>query len=133
MSKKNKKTSERLVPVEKPQDQATQASPPPGPRLEEPPPPARKGRALGYTDPGTERGLPAPVSIWLQGGERVRLKKTQEYADGVVVREGEIGTTVNPSSQAASWVVSFPKVAGSKLRVVPQWDLERVDRAPAAH
>jgi hypothetical protein len=145
MSKnKQKKTSERLpVPVEKPSDivkgESSKASEPAAVTaaatksgvIDGPGRP--KTRPLGYVDPTKERALPAPVHIWLKGGERVRLKKTQEYADGVVVREGEIGTTVNPSSQAASWVVSFPKAGAGKLRVVPQWDLERVDAAPAGH
>ncbi|HZU96475.1 MAG TPA: hypothetical protein VFF73_07285 [Planctomycetota bacterium] len=83
-------------------------------------------------DPGKERGLPAPAHVSFQGGEKVRLKKAQEYADGVTVAAGEVGFTINPSSQAASWSVNFPKAGKGKPRVVPEWLLERLE-APKAH
>ena len=92
-----------------------------------------KGAKLAYDDPGTQRGLPAPSVHTLVGGERVRLKRAQTYADGVVIREGEEGVTLNPSSQAAHWCVRFPKAGGGKPRVVPEWQLQRLDAAPLAH
>lgn len=88
---------------------------------------------LDYQDPGAQRDLPKPYHVAFRGGEKVRLKKTQEYADGVVVTAGEVGFTVNPSSQAASWSVNFPKAGRGKPRVVPEWLLERVDAPKAAH
>jgi hypothetical protein len=84
-------------------------------------------------DPGKERGLPSPPHVAFTGGEKVRLKKTQEYADGCVVQAGEVGLTMNPSSQAASWSVNFAKAGRGKPRVVPEWLLERVGPAKAAH
>jgi hypothetical protein len=65
------------------------------------------------------RPLPAPMHLDLGGGEIVELTEDQVFADRVVVRAGERGTALYPSSQAASWVVRFPRV-GSKLRVVPE-------------
>ena len=88
---------------------------------------------LDYQDPGAQRGLPVPAHVSFVGGEKVRLKKAQEYADGVVVQAGEVGFTVNPSSQAASWCVNFPKGGHGKPRVVPEWLLERVDAPKPAH
>jgi hypothetical protein len=132
MSKKNKK-SHRL-PAETPSDvapalpKATAADLPKAPPPENAKPEPKKAQPT-YADPGAARGLPAPSHVSFRGGEKVRLKKTQEYADGTV-QAGEVGMTMNPSSQAACWVVLFPK-AGS--RVVPEWLLERVEPARAAH
>ncbi len=88
---------------------------------------------LDYQDPGKARELPRPPHVSFVGGERVKLKKAQEYADGVVVQAGEVGFTVNPSSQAASWSVNFPKGGRGKARVVPEWLLERLDPPKGAH
>jgi hypothetical protein len=88
---------------------------------------------LDYQDPGAQRGLPQPPHVAFVGGEKVRLKKTQEYADGVVVQAGEVGLTINPSSQAASWSVNFPKAGRGKPRVVPEWLLERTEPARGGH
>jgi len=78
-----------------------------------------------------DRDLPKPPRVSFAGGEKVRLKKDQEYADGVTVPAGAIGFTINPSSQAASWSVDFGKVGMGKPRVVPEWLLERVEAAKA--
>jgi len=88
---------------------------------------------LDYEDPGAARGLPHPPHVAFVGGEKVRLKKSQEYADGAVVHAGEIGFTIAPSSQAASWSVDFPVAGRRKPRVVPEWLLERVEAPKASH
>ncbi|MBI3722938.1 hypothetical protein HY251_03135 [bacterium] len=89
---------------------------------------------LACVDPGKERGLPPPVQHHFQGGEKVRLTKTQVYGqDGVTIKEGEIGFLVNPSSQAACWAVRFPKAGCGKLRIVPEWELEPQEPSRATH
>ncbi len=65
------------------------------------------------------RALPPPMHFDLQGGELVELVEDQVFADRVVVRAGERGTALFPSSQAAAWVVRFPRV-GRKERVIPE-------------
>ena len=65
------------------------------------------------------RDLPPPMKSAFHGGERVKLLKDQSCSDRVVIRKGELGTALYPSSQAASWVVHFPRV-GAKLRVIPE-------------
>ncbi len=65
------------------------------------------------------RDLPPPMRLDLHGGERVELVDDQVFADRVVVRAGERGIAMYPSSQAASWVVHFDRV-GPKLRVIPE-------------
>ena len=72
------------------------------------------------------RDLPPPYTIGFRGGELVELTKDQRYADQVVIRAGERGKTLHPSSQAASWVVLFPRISSSKPYVVPEWLLSRV-------
>lgn len=78
--------------------------------------------------------LPPPMQIAFRGGELVELTKDQHYADLVVVRAGERGKTICPSSQAAHWVVLFPRI-GPETRVVPEWRLRRPEgaAAPAGH
>jgi hypothetical protein len=76
--------------------------------------------------PGTERELPEVMHVAFHGGETVELLKDQKYADRVVVRAGERGKAISPSSQAASWVVLFSRL-GAKTRVVPEWLLKKVD------
>jgi hypothetical protein len=88
---------------------------------------------LDYQDPGAARELPQPPHVSFVGGEKVRLKKAQEYADGVVVAAGEVGVTIAPSSQAASWSVNFAKAGRGKPRVVPEWLLERTGPPKKAH
>jgi hypothetical protein len=90
-------------------------------------------RAEGEEVTTVDRDLPKPPHVSFVGGEKVRLKKAQEYADGVVVPAGEVGFTINPSSQAASWSVNFPKAGKGMPRVVPEWLLERVDAPKSAH
>ena len=80
-----------------------------------------------------DRERPQPPHVAFEGGEKVRLKKAQEYADGVVVQAGETGFTIAPSSQAASWSVNFPKAGRGKPRVVPEWLLERMEAPKGAH
>ena len=84
---------------------------------------AGDGAALSMTE---VRDLPKPYSIEFHGGELVELTKDQRYADQVVIRAGERGKTLHPSSQAASWVVLFPRISSSKPYVVPEWLLSRV-------
>lgn len=84
-----------------------------------------RGPAL---DEAVRPELPAPMRIAFKGGELVELTKDQHYADLVVVRAGERGKTICPSSQAAHWVVLFPRI-GSETRVVPEWRLRRVEGA----
>ena len=68
--------------------------------------------------------LPAPMRIAFRGGEEVQLMADQLYADKVLVRRGERGKVMHPSSQAAAWVVWFPMV-GEKYRVVPERLLQK--------
>ncbi|RMG14886.1 MAG: hypothetical protein D6731_09515 [Planctomycetota bacterium] len=68
--------------------------------------------------------LPDCMRLRLHGGERVRLLADQVFADKTVVRAGEQGVALYPSSQAASWVVRFTPRLGPKLRVVPERLLE---------
>ena len=76
-----------------------------------------------------ERSLPPPLRGAFVGGERIRLTKTQQFADGVSVREGEVGFLMNTSSQAACWAVIFPGSAGgSDPHVVPESLLEPMGR-----
>ncbi len=63
--------------------------------------------------------LPEPMKLAFAGGMRVELAEDQRYADDLVVRAGERGRTICPSSQAAAWVVHFPRVT-RKHRVVPE-------------
>lgn len=79
----------------------------------------------GVHSHGTDRELPPVMHVAFHGGETVELLKDQKYADRVVVRAGERGKAICPSSQAASWVVLFPRL-GSKTRVVPEWLLKQV-------
>jgi len=73
-----------------------------------------------------DRELPPVYTLQFRGGELVELTKDQRYADQVVIRAGERGKTLHPSSQAASWVVLFPRISSSKPYVVPEWLLSRV-------
>ena len=59
----------------------------------------------------------------LHGGEIVTLREDQIFFDKVVIRAGERGKALYPSSQAAAWVVHFPRV-GPKFRVIPEPLLE---------
>ena len=59
------------------------------------------------------------MAMRLHGGETIELVEDQIYADRVVIRAGERGRALYPSSQAASWVVHFSRV-GPKFRVVPE-------------
>lgn len=68
---------------------------------------------------GRARPLPAPMQMRLHGGETVELIEDQVFADKVVIPAGEKGMALQPSSQAAAWVVRFPRV-GKKLRVIPE-------------
>jgi hypothetical protein len=84
---------------------------------------APAGERAHATDP--HRGdLPPPMRIAFHGGEDVQLLQDQLYADKVLVRRGERGRVMHPSSQAASWVVWFPMV-GEKYRVVPERLLQK--------
>jgi len=74
---------------------------------------------LASVTEGRRRPLPPPMSLDLAPGAAVELAEDQVFADRVVVKAGEPGTALYPSSQAAAWVVRFPKV-GSKLRVIPE-------------
>jgi hypothetical protein len=77
--------------------------------------------------PGVDRkNLPPVIRAVYHGGEKVQLQQDQLYADKVLIRRGETGRIMHPSSQAAAWVVLFPMV-GSKLRVVPEHLLARVE------
>ena len=69
--------------------------------------------------PERQRELPPPMALELQGGEDVKLLEDQVFADKVVIRRGERGRALYPSSQAACWVVHFKRV-GPKLRVIPE-------------
>lgn len=71
------------------------------------------------------RALPPVIKTAFRGGEDVQLGADQLYADKVLVRRGERGRVMFPSSQAASWVVWFPMM-GEKYRVVPERLLARV-------
>jgi len=71
------------------------------------------------------RALPPVIKTIFRGGEDVQLSADQLYADKVLVRRGERGRIMHPSSQAASWVVWFPMM-GEKYRVVPERLLARV-------
>ena len=68
---------------------------------------------------GRGRDLPAPMDMRLHGGETVELIEDQVFADKVVIPAGEKGRAMHPSSQAAAWVILFPRV-GKKLRVIPE-------------
>jgi hypothetical protein len=138
MSKK-KKTSERIPVDDPPPNSAAKApsgepvaaaapAPAPSPKKEKPAPPKVK---LNYVDPGAERKLPAPPRISVAPGDRVRLKKAQEYADATVPAGSE-GFALNPSSQAACWCVSF-LTPGGPVRVVPEWLLEPAGSASSSH
>ena len=95
--------------------------------------PARSGgSAASATQEPVRPELPAPMKIAFRGGELVELTKDQHYADLVVVRAGERGKTICPSSQAAHWVVLFPRI-GPETRVVPEWRLRRVGPATGGH
>jgi hypothetical protein len=82
--------------------------------------------------PHLDRDLPPPIKIAFGGGDQVTLLEDQLYADKVLVRKGERGRVMYPSSQAASWVVHFPRV-GAKYRVVPERLLARAEAPRAAH
>jgi hypothetical protein len=73
-----------------------------------------------------DRDLPDPMHMRLSGGETVRLRETQVFFDKVVIRSGEVGRALYPSSQAAAWVVHFARV-GPKFRVIPEPLLEVVE------
>jgi hypothetical protein len=75
-------------------------------------------RELG-TPERARTNLPEPMKLAFAGGMRVELAQDQRYADDLVVRAGERGRTICPSSQAAAWVVHFPRVT-KKHRVVPE-------------
>lgn len=68
------------------------------------------------------RKLPPPMRHALHGGEKVKVKARQEYYDGFIAEVGDEGLAMHPGSQAATWVVLFPKAR--TRRVVPEWDLE---------
>ena len=73
---------------------------------------------------GLDRHLPPPFAVAYHGGETVTLAQDQLYADRVMIRKGERGRVMYPSSQAAAWVVHFPRI-GPKYRVVPEPLLSR--------
>lgn len=70
--------------------------------------------------PPRKRRLPPPMKLQFKGGMIVELLEDQRFADDVVIRKGERGQTICPSSQAASWTVLFARVS-SKPRVVSEW------------
>jgi hypothetical protein len=74
---------------------------------------------LAESPKGISRALPPPSAMGLKGGETVKLREEQVFWDKVAIREGEVGKALYPSSQAAAWVVHFPRV-GPKLRVIPE-------------
>lgn len=84
------------------------------------------GSAPAATSTPLRADLPPVMALELHGGEAIKLKADQVFADRVVIRAGEKGRAMYPSSQAASWVVLFPRV-GAKLRVIPEHLLELVD------
>jgi hypothetical protein len=84
---------------------------------ESPPRPESEGAPPSGVAP--DRDIPPPMAMNLAAGSRVELVDDQVFADRVVIRRGEGGRILYPSSQAASWVVHFPRV-GPKLRVVPE-------------
>ncbi len=90
-------------------------------------PPVEAASALLPADEpqGLDRTLPAPMAMRLAGGETVTLRQDQIFYDKVVIRAGERGKALYPSSQAASWVVHFPRV-GPKFRVIPEPLLEAI-------
>ena len=51
---------------------------------------------------GLDRPLPAPMHMRLHGGEIVTLRELQVFADTTVIRPGERGKALYPSSQAAA-------------------------------
>jgi hypothetical protein len=73
-----------------------------------------------------DRHVPPPMRIAFAPGDSVQLAEDQRYADKVLVRRGERGKVMHPSSQAASWVVWFPMM-GPKHRVVPERLLRPTD------
>ncbi|HBP22602.1 MAG TPA: hypothetical protein DEA08_33085 [Planctomycetes bacterium] len=83
---------------------------------------------LALKDGRTREGLPAPMHMRLHGGELVELTEDQVFNDKVVIRAGERGRALQPSSQAAAWVVHFPRV-GRKRRVIPEPLLRIVEAA----
>jgi hypothetical protein len=92
--------------------------------------PAASGQApVAVADHGhagdPHRALPPVIKSAFRGGEDVQLGADQLYADKVLVRRGERGRVMFPSSQAASWVIWFPMM-GEKYRVVPERLLQRV-------
>lgn len=89
-------------------------------------PVAPEARGGDATAVAPERVLPSPMRFDLNGGELVELVEDQVFADRVVVRAGERGVTLFPSSQAAAWVVRFPRV-GRKERVIPERLLRVID------
>lgn len=95
---------------------------------------AAPSAALAPDRPGTGEGraLPPPMKMHLREGSHVKLKDDQAFADGVRIYRGEGGRILYPSSQAAAWVVRFPRV-GPKLRVVAESLLEPIEGAGGGH
>ena len=92
----------------------------------EAPPAEEDGVPASIQDPqGMDRSLPAPLKMRLKGGEIITLREDQIFFDRVVIRSGERGKALYPSSQAAAWVVHFPRV-GPTFRVIPEPLLEVV-------
>lgn len=91
----------------------------------EAPPSGAEGGEAPHGAHMVDRDLPEPMHMRLSGGETVRLRETQVFYDKVVIRSGEVGRALYPSSQAAAWVVHFPRV-GPKFRVIPEPLLEVV-------
>lgn len=72
------------------------------------------------------RDLPTPSHRAFHGGETVKITKTLKFEDDFVLEQGSQGMAMHPGSQAATWVVFFPKL--KTRRVVPEWDLEVVSK-----
>ena len=92
--------------------------------LQPAPAPAPDARPDQAHAPSLDRALPPPMRIAFGPGDAVQLAEDQRYADRALVRKGERGKVMHPSSQAASWVVWFPMM-GPKYRVVPEGLLSR--------
>lgn len=121
-SRNNVGASTNVASLAKPSELRTPAAPAPAAAA------APQARSLPI-----EREVPPPMKLAFRGGDQVTLLEDQLYADRVLVRKGERGRVMHPSSQAAAWVVHFPRI-NAKYRVVSERLLARVDAgAPRGH
>lgn len=74
-----------------------------------------------------DRELPPPLVSKMQGGETVKLKIDLTFEDDLTLARGAKGVALHPGSQAATWVVFFPKQ--KTRRVCPEWQLEILESA----